>query len=53
MQTYISTILISRDPDAYNAYTTTKSTIINYASVEEGLTNDDWFREGTGEVRYG
>ncbi|KAF2790562.1 aldehyde dehydrogenase-like protein [Melanomma pulvis-pyrius CBS 109.77] len=39
--------------DAYNAYTTTKSTIINYASVEEGLANDDWFREGAGEVRYG
>ncbi|KAL5113327.1 hypothetical protein ACEQ8H_008806 [Pleosporales sp. CAS-2024a] len=39
--------------DAYNAYTTTKSTIINYATAEEGLTNDDWFREGSGEVRYG
>ncbi|KAF2029698.1 aldehyde dehydrogenase-like protein [Setomelanomma holmii] len=39
--------------DAYNAYTTTKSTIINYASVEEGLASDDWFREGAGEVRYG
>jgi acyl-CoA reductase-like NAD-dependent aldehyde dehydrogenase len=39
--------------DAYNAYTTTKSTIINYATAEEGLQSDDWFREGTGEVRYG
>jgi acyl-CoA reductase-like NAD-dependent aldehyde dehydrogenase len=39
--------------DAYHAYTTTKSTIINYATAEEGLTSDDWFREGTGEVRYG
>ncbi|KAF2473625.1 aldehyde dehydrogenase-like protein [Lindgomyces ingoldianus] len=39
--------------DAYHAYTTTKSTIVNYGSVEEGLANDDWFREGTGEVRYG
>ncbi|KAF2159766.1 hypothetical protein M409DRAFT_29769 [Zasmidium cellare ATCC 36951] len=39
--------------DAYHAYTTTKSTIINYASVEEGLANDDWFREGSGDVRYG
>lgn len=39
--------------DAYHAYTTTKSTIINYASTEEGLTNDDWFREGSGDVRYG
>jgi acyl-CoA reductase-like NAD-dependent aldehyde dehydrogenase len=39
--------------DAYNAYTTTKSTIINYATAEEGLVSDDWFREGAGEVRYG
>ncbi|KAF2682262.1 aldehyde dehydrogenase-like protein [Lentithecium fluviatile CBS 122367] len=39
--------------DAYHAYTTTKSTIINYASVEETFASDDWFREGTGEVRYG
>ncbi|KAF1955923.1 aldehyde dehydrogenase-like protein [Byssothecium circinans] len=39
--------------DAYHAYTTTKSTIINYATAEETLTTDDWFREGTGEVRYG
>jgi acyl-CoA reductase-like NAD-dependent aldehyde dehydrogenase len=39
--------------DAYNAYTTTKSTIINYATAEEGLASDDWFREGAGEVRYG
>ncbi|KAJ6274615.1 putative alpha-glucuronidase A [Bipolaris maydis] len=39
--------------DAYNAYTTSKSTIINYATEEEGLASDDWFREGTGEVRYG
>ncbi|KAI1499938.1 aldehyde dehydrogenase [Biscogniauxia marginata] len=39
--------------DAYYAYTTTKSTIINYASTEETLATDDWFREGTGDVRYG
>lgn len=39
--------------DAYHAYTTVKSTIINYAAAEEGLATDDWFREGTGEVRYG
>ncbi|PSN61778.1 aldehyde dehydrogenase-like protein [Corynespora cassiicola Philippines] len=39
--------------DAYHAYTTTKSTIINYATTEEGIASDDWFREGTGEVRYG
>lgn len=39
--------------DAYHAYTTTKSTIINYASPVEGLASDDWFREGGGDVRYG
>lgn len=39
--------------DAYHAYTTIKSTIINYASTEESLAADDWFREGTGSVRYG
>lgn len=39
--------------DAYHAYTTTKSTIINFATAEEGLASDDWFREGAGDVRYG
>ncbi|KAI1773836.1 aldehyde dehydrogenase [Hypoxylon cercidicola] len=39
--------------DAYHAYTTIKSTIINYASTEESLAADDWFKEGTGSVRYG
>lgn len=39
--------------DAYHAYTSVKSTIINYATAQEGLASDDWFREGTGEVRYG
>lgn len=40
--------------DAYYAYTTTKSTIINYATTEAGIANDDWFRDGgEGEVRYG
>ncbi|XXH01019.1 hypothetical protein Hte_007370 [Hypoxylon texense] len=39
--------------DAYHAYTTIKSTIINYASTEESLATDDWFRDGTGSVRYG
>ncbi|KAI1207483.1 aldehyde dehydrogenase [Annulohypoxylon truncatum] len=39
--------------DAYNAYTTTKSTIINYASTEESLAADDWFKVGAGSVRYG
>ncbi|KAM7221229.1 Aldehyde dehydrogenase domain containing protein [Rhypophila decipiens] len=38
--------------DAYHAYTTTKSTIINYASAEE-MAADDWFREEGGSVRYG
>lgn len=39
--------------DAYHAYTTTKSTIINYASTEEALSTEDWFRKGSGQVRYG
>jgi acyl-CoA reductase-like NAD-dependent aldehyde dehydrogenase len=39
--------------EAYHAYTTTKSTIINYATTEESLKSDDWFREGSGQVRYG
>jgi len=39
--------------DAYYEYTTTKSTIINYASAEESLASEDWFREGDGQVRYG
>ncbi|KAK7753573.1 hypothetical protein SLS62_004431 [Diatrype stigma] len=39
--------------EAYHAYTTMKSTIINYASTEESLAADDWFKEGAGNVRYG
>ncbi|KIW00160.1 hypothetical protein, variant [Verruconis gallopava] len=39
--------------DAYHAYTSMKSTIINYASTEESLANDDWFKEDGGAVRYG
>ncbi|KAK7736127.1 hypothetical protein SLS53_007154 [Cytospora paraplurivora] len=39
--------------DAYHAYTTTKSVIINYASPEESLRSDDWFREDGESVRYG
>ncbi|KAJ9144013.1 Aldehyde dehydrogenase [Coniochaeta hoffmannii] len=39
--------------EAYNAYTMTKSTIINYAGGDEAVQSEDWFREGTGEVRYG
>lgn len=38
--------------DAYHAYTTTKSTIINFASPEESLIADDWFGE-VKDVRYG
>ncbi|OTA65737.1 aldehyde dehydrogenase [Hypoxylon sp. EC38] len=39
--------------DSYHAYTITKSTIINYASTEESLATDDWFRDAAGSVRYG
>ncbi|KAH9890303.1 aldehyde dehydrogenase [Xylariomycetidae sp. FL2044] len=39
--------------DAYHAYTTTKSTIVSYASTDQALATDDWFREGEGDVRYG
>ncbi|KAF3213131.1 hypothetical protein TWF106_008988 [Orbilia oligospora] len=38
--------------DAYYAYSKTKSTIVNYASKEE-MRADDWFREGSEDVRYG
>lgn len=39
--------------EAYNAYTMTKSTIINYASSDEAVLTEDWFREGADHVRYG
>ncbi|KAI0449153.1 aldehyde dehydrogenase [Xylaria acuta] len=39
--------------EAYHAYTMAKSTIINYASTEEALATDDWFRDQPGSVRYG
>ncbi|KAI1419078.1 aldehyde dehydrogenase [Xylaria sp. FL1777] len=39
--------------EAYQAYTTAKSTIINYSSTEETLAMDDWFRDSAGAVRYG
>ncbi|KAI0420861.1 aldehyde dehydrogenase [Xylaria grammica] len=39
--------------EAYQAYTTAKSTIINYASAEEALATDDWFRDDSRAVRYG
>ena len=39
--------------DAYHAYTTTKSTIINFAAAEESLAADDWFGDERKDVRYG
>ncbi|KAJ5296155.1 hypothetical protein N7508_010976 [Penicillium antarcticum] len=39
--------------EAYQAYTTTKSVIINYADPEESLAMDDWFGDGSKKVRYG
>ncbi|KAI0532989.1 aldehyde dehydrogenase [Xylaria digitata] len=39
--------------EAYQAYTTAKSTIISYASTEEALATDDWFRDSSEAVRYG
>jgi acyl-CoA reductase-like NAD-dependent aldehyde dehydrogenase len=39
--------------EAYHAYTTTKSVIINYADPEESLAMDDWFGDGAEKVRYG
>ncbi|PHH82257.1 hypothetical protein CDD83_3321 [Cordyceps sp. RAO-2017] len=39
--------------DAYHAYTTTKSIVVNYASNDQSLAADDWFREDAEDVRYG
>lgn len=39
--------------EAYRDYTTTKSIIMNFASTDEMLAQDDWFNEGAGAVRYG
>ncbi|KAJ5087154.1 Aldehyde dehydrogenase C-terminal [Penicillium angulare] len=39
--------------DAYHAYSMTKSTIMNFATAEESLANDDWFSEAASNVRYG
>ncbi|KAM0542868.1 hypothetical protein ACHAPJ_012591 [Fusarium lateritium] len=39
--------------DAYHSYTTTKSTIINYASTAEALELEDWFGKHDQRVRYG
>ncbi|KAG8626204.1 hypothetical protein KVT40_006605 [Elsinoe batatas] len=39
--------------DAYHAYTTVKSTIVNYAAAEEAKATEDWFAEENKDVRYG
>ncbi|KAI6898527.1 aldehyde dehydrogenase [Hortaea werneckii] len=39
--------------DAYHAYTTTRSIIMNYATAEQSMETEDWFKEGDGAVRYG
>ncbi|KAJ5633433.1 hypothetical protein N7490_009772 [Penicillium lividum] len=39
--------------DAYHAYSMMKSTIMNFATTEEILAQDDWFADGSKEVRYG
>ncbi|KAI7093773.1 hypothetical protein KC352_g39741 [Hortaea werneckii] len=39
--------------DAYHAYTTTRSIIMNYATAEQSIETEDWFNEGDGAVRYG
>ncbi|KAF4556850.1 Aldehyde dehydrogenase-like protein 19 [Elsinoe fawcettii] len=39
--------------DAYHAYTSIKSTIINYASVEDARASEDWFAGEAKDVRYG
>ncbi|KAI7088811.1 aldehyde dehydrogenase [Hortaea werneckii] len=39
--------------DAYHAYTTTRSIIMNYATAEQSIQTEDWFKEGDGAVRYG
>ncbi|KAI6847901.1 aldehyde dehydrogenase [Hortaea werneckii] len=39
--------------DAYHAYTTTRSIIMNYATAEQSIRTEHWFKEGDGAVRYG
>ncbi|KAJ5537551.1 hypothetical protein N7494_007030 [Penicillium frequentans] len=39
--------------DAYHAYSMIRSTIVNFATTEERLAHDDWFAEGSKDVRYG
>ena len=41
------------EADAYHAYTTIKSTIINYATTEQFLATEDWFAEKPESARYG
>ncbi|KAG7096716.1 hypothetical protein E1B28_004130, partial [Marasmius oreades] len=39
--------------EAFEAYTQSKSTIINIASTDEMRENDDWFAESSEVRRYG
>ncbi|CDO73732.1 hypothetical protein BN946_scf185015.g60 [Trametes cinnabarina] len=39
--------------EAFEAYTQSKSTIVNIASAEETRTTQDWFAEDDAEKRYG
>ncbi|GAA5988249.1 hypothetical protein JCM11641_002100 [Rhodosporidiobolus odoratus] len=39
--------------EAFHSYTQAKSIIQNFATEEESLINDDWFRKDDREVRYG
>lgn len=45
--------------DAYYAYTTTKSVVVNYSAPETAAVDEDWFRDddddddGAARVRYG
>ena len=39
--------------EAYHAYTMPKSTVINYARMDEAQKSDDWFNDGGAAVRYG
>ncbi|KAL7282539.1 hypothetical protein ACG7TL_004010 [Trametes sanguinea] len=39
--------------EAFEAYTQSKSTIVNIASAEETRTTQDWFAEDEAEKRYG
>ncbi|KLO15679.1 aldehyde dehydrogenase [Schizopora paradoxa] len=39
--------------EAFNAYTQSKSTIVNTAKMDEARKSDDWFANSTNEKRYG